>query len=104
MSRDHAGLLAEHGEQLGLPLVVPEEVAELLGDHGGLVLPAQLRRRRLQHVRLAQAQSRLGICSRRENADFLTKPEIEQSTYHRGNVMLFYAKTFSFPPGRRGAL
>ena len=31
MARDHAGLLAEHGEQLRLPLVVAEEVTELLG-------------------------------------------------------------------------
>jgi hypothetical protein len=30
VSRDHAGLLAEHGEQLRLPLVVAEEVAQLL--------------------------------------------------------------------------
>ena len=77
VSRDHPGLFAEHGEQLGLPLVMPEEVPQLLGHHRSLVLPAQLGRRRLQHVRLPQAERRLQrICSRRENADFLTEPEI----------------------------
>ena len=55
----HSRLLLENCEQLGLPAVVREELVELLGDDGGAVLAAQLHARRLQEVRLAEAQRRL---------------------------------------------
>ena len=59
VSGHHARLLPEHGVQLRLSLVVAQEVSQLLGHDGSLVLPRQLAIWGLQNVGLSQTQGSL---------------------------------------------
>ena len=61
VSGHHPRLLPEHGVQLGLPLVVAEEVPQLLGHDGCLVLARQLAVGGLQDVGLSQTERSLEI-------------------------------------------
>lgn len=62
VSGHHPRLLPEHGVQLRLSLVVAQEVSQLLGHDGRLVLPRQLTIWGLQNVGLSQTQGGLESC------------------------------------------